>query len=55
MRILRDLKLYNDTIYQVKMLADWIERSICRKIAFPDGTGTGFGRTGEEYKRILIN
>ena len=28
-RILRDLKLDNDTIYQVKVLTGWIEKSIC--------------------------
>ena len=37
MRILRDLKLDNDTIYQVKVLTGWIERSICGEIALPDG------------------
>lgn len=36
-RILRDLKLDNDTIYQVKVLTGWIERSICGEIALPDG------------------
>ena len=35
-RILRDLKLDNDTIYQVKVLTGWIERSICGEIALPD-------------------
>ncbi len=31
-RILRDLKLDNDTIYQVKVLTGWIERSICGEV-----------------------
>ena len=35
-RILRDLKLDNDTIYQVKVLTGWIGRSICGEIALPD-------------------
>lgn len=35
-RILRDLKLDNDTIYQVKVLTGWIERSICGEITLPD-------------------
>ena len=35
-RILRDLKLDNDTIYQVKVLTGWIERSICGETALPD-------------------
>ena len=35
-RILRDLKLDNDTIYQVKVLTGWIGRSICGEVAFPD-------------------
>ena len=36
MRILRDLKLDNDTIYQVKVLTGWIEKSICGEMALPD-------------------
>ncbi len=35
-RILRDLKLDNDTIYQVKVFTGWIGRSICGEIALPD-------------------
>ena len=35
-RILRDLKLDNDTIYQVKVLTGWIEKSICGEMALPD-------------------
>ena len=35
-RMLRDLKLDNDTIYQVKVFTGWIGRSICGEIALPD-------------------
>ena len=35
--VLKALKLDNDTIYQVKVLTGWIERSICGEIALPDG------------------
>ena len=34
--VLKALKLDNDTIYQVKVLTGWIERSICGEIALPD-------------------